>query len=138
MQRGTDIGFDQVEPARIRREIDLGQHDESGWDLQQVEYGQVLAGLRHHAFVRGDDQQRGVDPPDARQHILDEVAVTRHIHDACFLAIWKGEPAKAQLDGHLACLLFLEPVRVHPGQRGDERGLAVIYVTCCSDDAHIY
>ena len=36
-------------------------------DAEQVEDGQVLGGLRHGAFVGGDDEEGGVDAADARR-----------------------------------------------------------------------
>src|SRR5512134_1246896 len=96
----------------------------------------MFSGLRHDAFICRDDEQRGVNSPDAGEHILDEVAVPRHIHDSHFFAAWESHPTETKLDGHLAGLLLLETIRMCTGERGDEGGLAVVYVTCCSDDTH--
>jgi len=96
----------------------------------------MFARLRHDAFVRGDDEQGGVYAPDARQHVLDEVAVAGHVHDADLFAGGEREPAEAEVNRHLARLLFFEAVGMDARERGDERGLAVVYVACCADDAH--
>src|ERR1043165_3778269 len=63
--------------------------------------------------------------------------MTRHIHDAHFFAVWKGHPAEAKLNRHLAGLFFLETVRMSAGQCCDEGGLAMINVTSCADNAHM-
>ena len=65
----------------IRREIGLGQrhhglaHAEVGEDLQ------MLFRLRHPPIVSRDNQQGEVDRSDARDHVLDEVFVARHVDD---------------------------------------------------------
>jgi translation initiation factor 2 gamma subunit (eIF-2gamma) len=49
-------------PDRLKEEreremtIDLGERHDPGFDLQEIENGEVFAGLRHHAFVGGDDE----------------------------------------------------------------------------------
>ncbi len=59
----------------------VSDHD-AALDAEQIEDGQVLAGLGHHAFVGGDDQQGQVDAADAGQHVLDEALVAGHVDDA--------------------------------------------------------
>ena len=132
----ADVCFDKLQPAGVGSKVCFGQHDQSGRDLQQVQDGQVLAGLRHDAFVGGDDQQGRVDPPDPGQHVLDKVPVPGHIHDADLLAVGQGEPSKAKVDGHLAGLFLLEAVRMNPRQRSDESGLSMVDVACGSNDSH--
>src|SRR5436190_15496910 len=92
--------------------------------------------LWHDAFVGSDDEQRGINSPDTREHVLDEVPMTRNIHNANFLAVWKREPSEAKLDGHLARLFFFKTIGVYTRQYRDERGLAMMNMTCCSDNAH--
>ena len=43
---------------------------------------QVLAGLRHHAVVGGDHQQREVDAGDAGEHVAHEALVAGHVDEA--------------------------------------------------------
>ncbi len=89
---------------------------------------QVLTGLGHHALVGGHDQQHQVDSPRPRNHVADELGVSRHVHDA------KGDPArrriarKADVDRDPALFLFLEAVAVDAGQRLDQARLAVVDV----------
>src|SRR6266498_3492000 len=92
--------------------------------------------LWHDAFIGSDDEQRRVNSPNAREHILNEVTMTRHIHNPNFLPIGKHEPAKAKLDGHFTRLFFFETVRMYTRQRRNKRGLSMIYMTCCTDNAH--
>ena len=46
-------------------------------DAQQLADREMLARLRHHPLVGGDDQQDEVDAADARQHVLHEALVAR-------------------------------------------------------------
>ena len=76
----------------------------------------MFTGLRHHALICRDDQQRRIDPTDASQHVLDKIPVTGYIHDANFFATWQGKPGEAQVNGHLPFLLFFKAVGVNAGK----------------------
>ncbi len=41
---------------------------------------------------------------------------------------------KADVDGDAAALLFFETIGIDAGERFDQRGLAVVDVTCGADD----
>ena len=127
--------LDQLQPIGIDQ-IDLGQRDHAGVDLEQIENGQMLARLRHHAFVGGDDEQRRVDAAHARQHVLDEVDVAGHVHDADRFAARQREPRKAEIDRHLALAFFFEPIGMSAGEGLHQRRFAVIDVAGGADDAH--
>ena len=49
---------------------------------EQIDDRQMLARLRHHAVVGGDDQQHEIDAGRARQHVVDEPLVARHVDEA--------------------------------------------------------
>ena len=89
---------------------------------------EVLARLRHHAVVGGDDQQEHVDAGGARHHRAHEPLVPRHVDDRQPPAGRERERRVAELDRDAARLLLRQPVGVDPGQRGDERRLAVVDV----------
>jgi hypothetical protein len=130
-----NVGGDEFCPLSLHQ-IRFGQRDDSGGDLQKVEDGEVLARLRHHALVRGDDEQRRLNAPHACEHVLDEVAVAGHVNHADGCAIGQREPREAEVNRHLAFAFFFEAVRVDAGQRFDEGGLAVIYVAGGADNVH--
>ena len=98
----------------------------------------MLAGLRHHAFVGGDDQQGEVDAADAGQHVLDEALVAGHVDDAHLLAAGQLQPGEAEVDGHAPLLLLLEAVGVDARERLHEGRLAVVDVAGRADDAQRY
>ena len=122
------VGLDQLEPVLVLDGVGLGQGDNPAVDVEQVEDGQVLAGLGHDPFVGGDDKQGGVDAAHTGEHVLDKVFVAGDVDDADLLAARQGQPGKAQVDGHVPFFFFLEPVRVDTGQGVDQGGLAVIDV----------
>ena len=132
----ADLELDQFQPFRIVNQIDFGQDDDDALDFEQLEDGEVLAGLGHDALVGGDDEQGGVNPADAGQHIFDEIAMPGHIDDADRFAIGQVQPGEAQVNGHAAGLLFGEPVRVDAAQFFDKGGFAVVDVPGGPDNAH--
>ena len=127
LHQGQDVGV---------REVGLRDDREPAPHAEQVEYRQVLARLRHHRLVRRDDQQREVDAADAREHVLDEPLVARHVHDAHLAPAGQRHPREAEVDGHAAPLLLGEAVRVDARERLHERRLPVVDVACRADDVH--
>ena len=107
------------------------------FDAEQVDDRQMLARLGHHAFVGGDHEQREVDAADAREHVLDETLVSRHVDDADLFPAREREPGEAEVDRKTALLLLPQPVRVDAGEGLDERGLAVVNVAGSADRVHL-
>ena len=132
--RRPDIVRDERKPVLIGDQIDLVQDDDPPAQLEEPEDVQVLAGLRHHAFVRGDHQQHQVDPGGAGEHVSDEALVTGHVHEAAPPAARQIEVREAEVEGHPPSFLLLEPVRVDPRERSDEGALPVIDVAGGADD----
>ena len=93
----------------------------------------MLAGLRHHRLVCGDDQHDGVDAADAGQHVLDEPLVPRHVDESDRRLVVQAQAGKADVDGDAALFLLLQPVGVDAGQRLHQRRLAVIDVSGGAD-----
>ena len=67
-------------------QVGFGDDHQAAADAEEVEDGQVFAGLRHNAFVGGDDEEGEVDGADAGQHIFDEAFVAGDVDDADFAA----------------------------------------------------
>ena len=72
----------------------------------------MFAGLRHHACVRGDDEQYKIDPGGTGDHGADESLVSRYIDDANDLARRQLQVSEAELDGDAARFFFFEAVGV--------------------------
>ena len=92
----------------------------------------MLARLRHYRFVRRDDEHYHIESVRAREHVLHEPLVARHVYEPEAEIAYR-QVGKPYVYGDAAMLLFLEPVRVDPGQRLDKRRLSVIYVPGGSD-----
>jgi hypothetical protein len=125
-----------------RARVGVGQirfrdDDDAARDAQELADVEVLAGLRHHRFVGGHNQQHAIDAADTGEHRSDEALVAGDVD--------KGDAGgaddgvrKAQLDGDAAGLLFLQAIGIDPGQRADERALAVIDVAGGSDHEAVH
>ena len=109
--------------------VDFGHGDEAMLDPKQGADFEVLARLRHDAFVRGDDQHHEVDARRARDHILDEFFMAGHVHDAEPSAAGQVAEREAELDGDAPAFFLFEAVAVDPGQLAHERGFTVVDVT---------
>lgn len=112
----------------------FGQRHHAPFQPKQIEDVQVLARLRHGAVVRRHRQQHEIDTGGARQHVVDEFLVAWHIHEAEHVAIGQGRVGVAQVNGDAPRFLFLEAVCIHAGQGFDQRGFAMVDVTCAADN----
>ena len=139
-QDGPFEGFDGLHFGEFEKvvvnEVGLGEGDETPSDVEEVEDGEVLAGLGHDAFVGGDNEEGHVDAADAGEHIADEALVAGNVDDGDFLAGREGEPGEAEVDGHAPFLLLGEPIGVDAREGLDEGGLAVVHVARGADDVH--
>ena len=104
--------------------------------MKQVKNGKMFLRLRHDAFICRDDKQRRIDPADARQHVLDEISMTRNIHNAHLFTARKCKPAESKFDGHLAGFFLFEAVGVRSGERFDQRGFSMVNMTCGANNSH--
>ena len=100
----------------------------------KIEDGQVLGGLRHGAFVGGDDEQRGVDAADTGQHVLDEALVAGDVDDADVCPAGQRQPGEAEIDRHRPRFFLGQAIGVDAGEGLDEGRLAVVDVTGRADD----
>ena len=117
----------QLQPVRLHQ-VHLGEDHQALLDPKELADLQVLPGLGHDPFVRGDDQGHQVHAGGPGHHVAHEALVPRHVHDAQVLAGGQFQLGKAQLDGDAPEFFFLEAVRVGPGQGLDQGALAVVNV----------
>ena len=121
-------------PARARSralvvdEVALGQRDHGGAHAEQLEDRDVLARLRHHAVVAGDDEQREVDAGRPRDHRAHEALVPRHVDDRERASRGQRQARVAERDRDAARALLGQPVGVDARERPHERRLAVVDV----------
>ena len=128
-----DFQLDQLQDLLID-EVHLGQHDDPVADPEQATDLEVLSRLGHDGLVRRDHEQYHVDAAHARQHVLHEALVTRHIDEPKPNTRRDIEAREAQVDRDASALLLLPPVRVGSREGAYERGLAVIDVSAGADD----
>ena len=103
-------------------------------DAEQIHDLQMLDGLRHDAFIGGDDEQHHVDTRRARQHIMHEPLMAGHVDKAEHRTVRHRRIGIAEVDGDAALLLLGQPVGIDARQCLDQRGLAVIDVAGGADD----
>src|ERR1043165_4084333 len=96
----------------------------------------MLFGLRHPSVIGGDNQQCEIDRTDARDHVLHEILVSRHINKAdvvCdLLPITHTrhlKMRKTQIDRDSARFFFRQAIRISSSERFDKRTFPVIDVT---------
>ena len=89
--------------------------------------------LRHHAFVRRDDQRQHVDAVRAGKHVLNETLVTGNV-DETDAEIFELEIGEAEVDGDTAALFFWQAVRIRARERAYKRTLSVVNMAGRPDD----
>ena len=136
-QYETDIRFNKGEPVGVCDEINFCEGNQTGAHLENIEYGEVLAGLRHDTFVSRDHQDGSIDAADAGEHIFNKITVTRNINDADLPGFRQGKPAETKVDRHLAFLLLLETIGVGTSESSHEGGFSMVHMTGCTDYAHV-
>ena len=125
------------QPARLDC-IGFGDDRQAGADSKQTADGQMLNCLWFDAFLCRDHQQHSSDAPSPGEHIVNKQAVAGHIDKADSEGVAIGsrsiEKGEAQIDGDAAPLLFRQTIRIDTSKRANKGGLAVIDVTCRSDN----
>src|SRR5262249_29560410 len=109
-------------------EIRLGERNEPCRHLKQPANVEVLARLRHHRFVGGDDEHDEIDAADAGQHVLDEQFGAGHV-DEGEVYVADTHECEAEIDRDAARLLFLQSIRIGAGERANQRDLPVVDVS---------
>ena len=93
----------------------------------------MLTGLRHHSFVRSDDESDCIDAMHAGKHVLYEAFVAGNINKTN-AHVAQIQIRKAKIDGDAAPLFFGQSIRIFSCQGLNERALSVIDVTGSADD----
>ncbi len=132
------VALDLV-PAHLEQlplhEIRLRERDHAAPHPEHLEDAQVLAGLRHHPFVGGHDQQRAVDPRRPGDHGVHETLVPGDVDERELdLPRRVRERREPEHERDAAPLLLGQAVAVDAGQGLDQRGLAVVDVTGGAED----
>ena len=75
LEQVTDLLLDQLDDLVVVDHVDLVEEDDDVGDVHLAGEQDVLAGLRHRAVGRRDDQDRAVHLGGARDHVLHVVGV---------------------------------------------------------------
>ncbi len=111
LSNADDISLDLVVPLLVVvHGVHLVDGDDELVDAQGPGQEHVLLGLLHDAIRRCDDEDCCICLRCAGDHVLDEVSVTRTVHDGEveFVGV---EPSVSDIDGYASLTFFLE--RVH-------------------------
>jgi hypothetical protein len=151
-QRFPKVCLHEVQPSFFGDRIGLREGYHACRDLEQVQNGKMFSRLRHDSFVGRYDQERNIDASDTRQHVLDEINVSRYVDDPhhrscgrersriiCGIGVrWRrqSQPGKTQVDRHLALFFLAQAIWVNPGQGVHQGGLAVVDVSGGADHIH--
>jgi len=96
----------------------------------------MFSRLGGNAFISCDDQQHSVNPAYTSQHVADEIAVPRGIHNADLLSVWELERGKAEFYCHFPLDFLFEAIGMYPGEGCNQCGFAVINVAGSPNDVH--
>ena len=132
-QQGFDLPL-HFGDARWLDPVDLGKRHQGPANPQQLDDGQVLAGLRHHAVVCGDDQQHAVDTAGPGEHVVHEAFMTGDIDEAGQVGLTQRGVEVAEINGDAAQAFFLPTVAGLSGQCLEQGGFAVVDVPRGADD----
>ena len=129
----ADLDLNFCDAARIGA-INLRQCNDAAFDADQINDGQMLAGLRHDAIVGRHNQDNEVDANGAGQHVVNELFVAGHVEKADRGGIGEMLIGKPQIDRDAALFLFRQAVGIGARQRLQQRRFAVVDMPCCTDD----
>ena len=101
---------------------------------ERVEQREVLDRLGARPVVGGHDEHRRVDLAGADEHVADQPVVARDVDEVELGAVGERQVGVADVDRHPAPPLLGQPVGVDPGQRPEQRRLAVVDVPGGPDD----
>ena len=108
-----------------------------GADPERIEQRDVLVRLRAESIVRSHDEQCSIDLAGTDEHVADQLVVPRHVDEVDRRAVVEIEMGIPDIDRHAAPTLLGEAVRIDPGERAEQRRLAVIDVAGrAHDDGH--
>jgi hypothetical protein len=135
-RRWVNVRLDQVQPFGIGSDVYFVQDHDAVFDAQQIQYLKMFFGLGHPAIIGGHQQQHGIDAEQPRRHVVDELFVPGHIHDAYGFTRGQLEPGETQVDSHAALFFFGQAVGINAGKRFDKAGFAVVNVPGSAQGEH--
>ncbi len=96
----------------------------------------MFSGLGGNALIGSNHQQHSVNPANTSQHVADEIAVARGIHNADLFSIWQLKSRKTEFYCHFPLDFLFEAIGMYPGEGCNQCGFAVINVAGSPNDVH--
>ena len=96
----------------------------------------MFSRLGGNTFIGSNHQQHSVNPAYTSQHIANEVAVTRCIHNADLFSVWQLKSRKTEFNCHFPFDFLFEAIGMHSGEGYNQCGFAVINVAGSPNDMH--
>src|ERR1700730_13531389 len=93
----------------------------------------MLASLRLDRFIGGNDEEDQINSTHSGEHVANKFFVTGNI-DKTESHAFEIQKSKPQVNRDPAALFFFQSVRVGAGESLDQRGLAMIDVSCRTDN----
>src|SRR6185436_19094165 len=112
------VVFDKREHLFVNQ-ICFRDHNETIADAEQTTDIEVLARLRHHAFISRNHKREQIDAVRSRQHVLYEALVTGNV-DEPDAQIIKLKIGKAEIDRDAATFFFRKTIGIGAGQSAHE------------------
>ncbi len=109
----------QREPVGVHQ-VALGEHGDAARDAERFHDGEMLAGLRLDALVRGDDQQHEVHAGRARHHGAHEILMAGNVHHAGNPPVRQPERGEVQVNRDAPGALLGQPIDPPASERLDE------------------
>jgi hypothetical protein len=101
-------------PRFILSNINFRQRNHRASNAQIRQDLQVFLGLRHPTIIRGNHQQRQIHRTHARDHVLHEIFVSRHINQSHTVTALQLQMGEAQIDRDASRLLLRQTIRICP------------------------
>ena len=128
-QKFLHLQSHHIERLRVDR-IGLGQHRDSALHAEKLQDIEVLPRLGLNGLVRCNYQQHQVNAAHPSQHVAHKSLVPGYVHKTQpqLLAIRARQVhvRKSEVNGDASPFLFLQSIRVDPGQRLHQRCLPVV------------
>lgn len=94
----------------------------------------MLTGLLHDPFIDVNDQQDQVYAADSREHVVNELLMTRDVNDTSHTAVRELEGGEAEVDRNASFLLFFQSISIDAGEFIDQDRFAMVNVSGGADD----
>ena len=132
-QEGRHVFSDLGRP-RLAGDIDLRHDRDPVADRERIQQFEVFECLGPDPVVGRDDEECGIDLAGPDEHVADERVMSRHVDEVDRGPVLEVEVGIADVDRHPPPPLLGQAIGIDPGQRSEQRRLAVIDMPGRADD----